>query len=77
MERSRQAAEDVLKQLLPGVLPSVGNESAVVILTDEFVMELSEVMWTHRFEEDRKDPQKFVRQAVGDAIDRLVLEGKA
>ncbi len=77
MERTRQAAEAVLQELIPETMKTVGNDEALAILRGDLVSEIFDVAWSHRFEDDRRDAQRQIRQLVGDAIDKRRLEGKA
>lgn len=74
MERTREAAEDELQKLIPTVSASLGNDAALAILDGDLVRDLFAIAWTHRFSDDRHDPQRLIRQLVTDAIDRKILE---
>jgi len=74
MERSKDAAKTVLEALVPNILAGVSNEVAAEILKGEIVAEVFEVAWSCRFEDDRRNAQRRIRQLIADAIKTRQIE---
>ena len=67
--RPKQRALEKLLQRMATIRPSISDESAKVLLTDDLLRGIFEVAWQHQFDEDRSEATRQVREIVNISID--------
>ena len=67
--RTRQRALDMLLQRMVSISPSISDESARALLSDDLVTRIFDVAWQHQFDEDRSEATRQIREIVNIAID--------
>ena len=67
--RTRQRALDMLLQRMATIRPTISDESAKALLTDDLLTRIFDVAWQHQFDEDRSEATRQIREIVNIAID--------
>jgi len=78
MNRTKDGALQVLREVAAKVRPSLEDSVAKELLTPELVGAVLDSAWQHQFDEDRSAFKSDIRQLITDAIEQRMLgEAKA
>ena len=77
MERTRDSALAAVHKLRAEVMKSMQDDKARSLLTEELVTQVFDVAWSHRFDDERADARRTVRDIVADASEGAILEKRA
>ena len=69
--RTKQQALDVLLQSLSEIRPSISDDPARKLLTEDLLRQVFEVAWQHQFDDDRTETARQIREIVRIAVGLL------